>query len=349
MQGNQEKVLSNRRLSKRQKNRIEAIQERRRERANLKQTINDEDLQNLAQLGPEIIGTVITNYGSQVDIEGNEAPFEDQILRCHKRTNMETLVTGDKVIWRYAKPHGVVVAVEPRQSELIRPDIFGKLRPVAANIDRIAIVFAPKPIPHSNLLDRYLVAAEAQNITPMLVFNKVDMLDQEDYPEEDQLLQDYQSIGYDVISVSAKTGQGIGQLQTYLADHTSIFVGQSGVGKSSLLNHLLPEANLQVGPLSENKEEGTHTTTSSRLFHLTGGGVLIDSPGIREFALTHLSQDKIIDGFIDFRPYLGNCKFRDCQHNKEIGCALLDAVANKKVLKVRLNNYRQIILSQQER
>ena len=349
MQSNQGKVLSNRRLSKRQKDRIQAIQERRRERANLKQTVNDEELKNLQGLGQETLGTVITNYGAQVDIEGAEAPFARQIVRCHKRTNMETLVTGDKVIWRHAEPHGVVVACEPRQSELIRPDIYGKLRPVAANIDRIAIVFAPKPIPHSNLLDRYLVAAEAQDITPLLVLNKADMLDHEDYPDVDQLLVDYRSIGYEVIEVSAKTALGIDELQNYLAEYTSIFVGQSGVGKSSLLNQLLPNANMQIGPLSENKEEGTHTTTASRLFHLIGGGEIIDSPGIREFALTHLSQDKIIDGFIDFRPYLGNCKFRDCQHNKEIGCALLQAVADKKVLQVRLNNYRQIILSQQER
>ena len=341
--------MSNRRLSKRQKDRIQAIQERRRERANLKQSIRDEELQNLAQLSPEMLGTVITNYGSQVDIEGSEGPYHRQILRCHKRANLDTLVTGDRVIWRHAEPHGVVVALEPRESQLIRPDIYGKLRTVAANIDRIAVVFAAKPTPHSNLLDRYLVAAEAQHITPLLVLNKVDMLDQQDHPEVEQLVKDYRSIGYDVIAVSAKTGQVIDQLQGYLAEHTSIFVGQSGVGKSSLLNHLLPEANLQVGPLSEIKQEGTHTTTSSRLFHLNGGGVLIDSPGIREFALSHLSQDKIINGFIDFRPYLGNCKFRDCQHNKELGCALLQAVADKKVLPTRMSNYRQIILSQQDR
>jgi ribosome biogenesis GTPase len=341
--------MSKRRLSKRQKDRIQAIQERRRERANLKQTVNEQELQNLDGLGQETIGTVITNYGAQVDIEGNEEPFEGTVVRCHKRANMKTLVTGDRVIWRPAEPNGVVVALEERQTELIRPDIYGKLRPVAANIDRIAIVFAPKPAPHSNLLDRYLVAAEAQGIKPFLILNKTDMLGGGAHPEVDQLLRDYLSIGYDILQVSAKSGAGIQELQRYLADHTSIFVGQSGVGKSSLINHLEPEANAAIGPLSEGKEEGTHTTTASRLFHLAGGGVLIDSPGIREFALTHLSQEKIIDGFVDFREYLGRCKFRDCQHNKEIGCALLKAVNEGNVLSSRLHNYRQIILSQQER
>ena len=349
MQINREKLLSNRRLSKRQKDRIQAIQERRRQRANLKQTFNDEDLSNLQGLGQETLGIVVTNFGTQVDIEGSEMPFKGQIYRCHKRTNLEPLVTGDQVIWRHAEPHGVVVACEPRQSQLIRPDNYGKLRPVAANIDRIAIVFAPKPVPHSNLLDRYLVAAESQDITPLLVLNKSDIVDRENQADIDQLIDNYRSIGYEVIVVSAKTGVGIDELQRYLAEHTSVFVGQSGVGKSSLLNRLLPDANMQVGPLSDTKEEGTHTTTASRLFHLIGGGALIDSPGIREFALTHLSQEKIINGFIDFRPYLGNCKFRDCQHDKEVGCALLQAVADKKLLQTRLMNYRQIILSQQER
>ncbi|MBT7376025.1 MAG: small ribosomal subunit biogenesis GTPase RsgA [Porticoccaceae bacterium] len=341
--------MSKRRLSKRQKDRIQAIQERRRERANLKQTINDEELQNLSQLGPETLGTVVTNYGSQVDIEGSEEPFKGVVVRCHKRANMISLVTGDKVIWRHAEPHGVVVACEERETELIRPDIYGKLRPVAANIDRIAIVFAPKPQPHSNLLDRYLVAAEAQGIQPFLVLNKTDMRDAEDFLEVDQLIADYRFIGYEVIAASAKTAEGIAELQDYLAKRTSIFVGQSGVGKSSLLNCLQPQANSLTAPLSEAKQEGTHTTTVSKLYHLNGGGILIDSPGIREFALTHLSQEKILDGFVDFRPYLGRCKFRDCQHQQEKGCALLEAVRDKKVLAVRLNNYRQIILSQEQR
>ena len=120
---------------------------------------------------------------------------------------------------------------------------------------------------------------------------------------------------------------------------------RSGVGKSSLLNQLVPESDNAVGALSAATSEGTHTTTASKLIHLSGGGVLIDSPGIREFALTHLDANEIILGFKDFRPFLGHCKFRDCQHDKEIGCALLQAVADKEVLADRLNNYRQIVNS----
>jgi ribosome biogenesis GTPase len=339
------KTMSKRRLSKHQKGRIQSIQDQRRERAIAKNAVTDNQLNDLAKLGPEVLGTVVTNFGAQVDIEAAEASIKGQIVRCHMRANLDNLVTGDKVVWRFAEPHGVDVARQPRSSELIRPDIYGKLRPVAANVDLIVIVFSPKPTAFSNLLDRYLIASEAQNIKPLLVLNKTDMLDGEEFDDIHQLISDYKFIGYDLLQVSAKTGQGLEALQHYLKDNTAIFVGQSGVGKSSLVNHLQPNAEMRVGPLSVGKEKGTHTTTTSKLFHLTGGGVLIDSPGIREFGLSHLTKSEIIESFIDFRPYLGRCKFRDCSHNKDVGCSLIKAVEDKKVLASRLHNYRQILLS----
>ena len=247
------------------------------------------------------------------------------------------------------QPNGVIVAREPRNSELLRPDPYGKLRPVAANVDRIAIVFAAKPTAYSNLIDRYLIASEAQDIQPVLVINKIDMLEGGEHPYIQQLISDYKTVGYEVLPVSVKTGEGMDELKAYLASHTSIFVGQSGVGKSSLINQLQPEANILVGALSEGTEKGTHTTTASRLFHLENGGHLIDSPGIREFAVTNLSDEQIIDGFIEFRPFLGQCKFRDCKHKVELGCALLKASEEGKILDVRLMNYRNILASQDER
>jgi len=337
--------MSKQKLSKRQQQRIQSIQNRRREKADTKQYLDDKAVESLDGLGAEVSGTVITNYGSQVDIEGHTEPFSGKIFRCFVRANIPALVTGDKIVWRPAEPQGVVVALEPRQSKLIRPDNYGKMRPVAANIDRIGVVFAVQPTPKSNLLDRYLVAAEAQGIEPFLVLNKTDLLGQQDNLEIDSIVQSYKSIGYSVISVSAKNNDGMDELKTYLTNKNCIFVGQSGVGKSSLINQLVPENSSAVGPLSEATNEGTHTTTASKLIHLDTGGVVIDSPGIRQFALTHLDKETIIQGFRDFRPFLGHCKFRDCKHENDDGCALIAAVAAGKLQQYRLDNYRQIINS----
>ena len=340
--------MGNRKLSKRQTQRIQSIQERQRKKA--AQENPGFELGNDTALGAETTGIVISNYGSQVDIEGDSEPFIGKIVRCFKRANIDSLVTGDIVVWQPTEESsnqigGVVVARQLRQSELVRPDNYGKLRPVAANIDQIGVVFAALPSPQSNLIDRYLVAAESHNIEPFLVVNKDDLLIKNSYPEIQQLIDKYQFIGYKVICVSAKTLNGMDQLANYLSKHTSIFVGQSGVGKSSIINALQPHNNSTIGPLSETTHEGTHTTTASKLVHLNNGGMLIDSPGIREFALNHLDQETIINGFRDFRPYLGNCKFRDCRHDKESGCALLEAVAEGKILSERLKNYRQIVQS----
>ena len=339
--------MSKRKLSNLQKSRIRAIQEQRMERAKDGDSITIHKIDNMDDLGPEISGTVVSNFGTQVDVEANDGELNGKIIRCHMRSNLDPLVTGDRVIWRFAEPYGVVVARIDRYSELIRPDAYGKLRPVAANVDVIAIVFSPKPTAFSNLIDRYLVAAEAQNIQPVLILNKTDLDTENEFSSINQLVHDYKSIGYDVLSVSAKTADGFENLKDYLCNKTAIFVGQSGVGKSSLINRLQPQANAVVGSLSIGKEKGTHTTTVSRLFHFAHGGVLIDSPGIREFSLTHLTQEQVINSFIDFRPYLGRCKFRDCLHKSEPGCSLLDAISQKKILQSRFDNYHQIIMSQE--
>ncbi len=333
--------MSKRKLTRRQQWRIEKIQEERSARASKRDHQADEALLE-SDLGPEQHGLVITHYGMQVVVEATEGENAGQQQRCHFRSNLGSLVTGDRVVWRAGNPLGVVVAVLPRDSALQRPDPHGDMKTVAANIDRIIIVVAPYPEPHANLIDRYLVAANAIDIEPVLLINKTDRIDDSTREKVTYLETTYRALGYTVLMVSTKTETGLDELKKYLANYTSVFVGQSGVGKSSLVNALLPESNLRVGGLSE-RQQGTHTTTSATLLHFPGGGQLIDSPGIREFGLWHMDEDEVLEGFIEFRPFLGHCKFRDCSHRHEPGCAILKGLESGDISQTRMDSYRYIL------
>lgn len=333
--------MTKRKLTRRQQWRIEKIQEERSARASKRDQQADDTL-NESDLGPEQHGLIITHYGMQVVVEAVEGENAGLQQRCHFRSNLGSLVTGDRVVWRAGNPLGVVVAVLPRDSALQRPDPHGDMKTVAANIDRIIIVVAPYPEPHANLIDRYLVAANAIDIEPVLLINKIDRIDDSTREKINYLEKTYRDLGYEVLLVSTKNGTGLEEFRDYLTHYTSVFVGQSGVGKSSLVNALLPDSNLRVGDLSE-RQQGTHTTTSATLLHFPGGGHLIDSPGIREFGLWHMEEDDVLEGFIEFRPFLGHCKFRDCSHQHEPGCAILSALENGKISTTRMDSYRYIL------
>jgi ribosome biogenesis GTPase len=339
--------MSKRKVTRRQAWRIEKIQEERKARAAKKDARIDEAL-NGGDLGPEQSGLIISHFGKQVDVEATNGPDAGQLFRCHMRQHLGQLVTGDRVIWRKGVEYGVVVAVLDRDSELVRPTNHGELKPVAANIDQIIITFAVEPQPFANLIDRYLVAAELSQITPILLLNKADLINESNQAEIDHLVGRYEAIGYQVLLVSTKTEQDLAELHAQLADKISVFVGQSGVGKSSLINVLLPGIDLKVGALSEQTRKGKHTTTTARLFHFPKGGDLIDSPGIREFALWHLEPERLLEGFIEFRPFLGHCRFRDCKHEQEPGCAILEAIESGKISASRMESYQRILQSLEE-
>ena len=333
--------MSKRKLSKQQAWRIEKIQQEKAARAAKKASKIDS---NHSALGDEIEGLVTAHYGTQVSVEALGDEHTDKTpSRCHFRANLGSLVTGDKVIWQRGEPYGVVVAVLPRKTELARPDPYTQTKVIAANIDHMLIVIAPLPKPHTQLIDRYLVAAESAGITPILVINKTDLITDDNQAMMAEITSLYQQLDYRVIEASAVKHQGLEDLQAQLSDNISIFVGQSGVGKSSLINMLIPDLDLQVGAISDYNQKGTHTTTLSQLFHFSKGGQLIDSPGIRELGVWHFDEKTIIEGFKELEPFIGYCKFRDCKHDNEPGCAILQAYDDGNISDFRMASFRALV------
>lgn len=337
--------MSQRKLTKRQAWRVEKIQEEKAKRAQQKESGIAEQL-NAGELGDECEGQVIAHFGTQVEIESRTESARR--YRCYLRANLGSLVTGDRVVFRPGAEHngvhsGVVETVLERSSELSRPNPYNEIKPVAANIDFIVLVVAPEPEAHSNLIDRYLVAAENCGIEPIILLNKTDLLDDSNRAHFDQLLGAYEDLGYRTLRVCSKDDSSLSELKEFLNGRISVFVGQSGVGKSSLIGTLLPGEELKVGALSENTRKGKHTTTTARLYHFPAGGDLIDSPGIREFGLWHMSEDDVLYGFRELRPLAGYCRFRDCAHAQEPGCAIRTAVEEGKVKPERFQSYQRIL------
>jgi ribosome biogenesis GTPase / thiamine phosphate phosphatase len=325
--------MGKRRLTLQQQRRI-ADQQRR------KQVHADpaDDTQNLSD---PMEGRVIARFGKQVEIASYRENPQEPRIRCFIRANITDITTGDHVIFRRGPGTGIVESVLPRRSLMARPDNSGNLRPLAANVDLMTIVFAPRPEAHQNLIDRYLVAAVSLGITPLLVCNKIDLVEQSPGSVR-ELIDLYAQLNVPVIEVSTKRQTGLDQLQSALTNKTTVLVGQSGVGKSSILNSLIPDASAQIGDLSQ-VAKGRHTTTKSQYYNLPFGGGLIDSPGIREFGLWHMSPRDVAAGFSEFRPLLGTCRFRDCQHQNEPGCAVLEAVETGIIDRRRYTSFAQIV------
>lgn len=346
--------MSNRKLNRQQRWRAEKIQQEREARAMKKERNLGKQVQS-GKLSSEQKGLVICRYSKHFEVQALEGDNKGVVHRCVSRTNLGSVVTGDIVIWRAgADLTGVIESRMERHSLLERPDNFGNLKPVASNIDQVLVVIACEPQPQPNLIDRYLVAAELMSIRPIIVLNKADLLSDSNRQKINSLLECYQTLSYDTVSIVSSRHQTaeLSNLHDFIEQRTSIVVGQSGVGKSSLINTLLPNAKLEVGELSEQTREGTHTTTKATLFHLPSGGKLIDSPGIRDFSLWHINIKQLEQGFIDIAQHIGYCRFRDCKHENEPGCAVHQAVKNGDIMQDRFESYQRIkeaILDQQAR
>lgn len=332
--------MSKRKLSRQQQFRIDKVQQERLARAQKK---NERIEQTLASdnLSDPLEGLVIAHFGATLDIEGEDG----EITRCSVRSNLPVLVTGDQVIWHADEQgegngQGVIVALKERKSILTRPDYRGKLRPVAANVDRIIIVACPSPRTPVNLIDRYLVATAHDDIQPVILLNKHDLIDQA--PEMLVELKQYENLGCITLIASINSDEELQAIKTLVADGNSVFVGQSGVGKSSIIAALLPGEEIRIGEISEATGKGRHTTTTAKIYHIPSGGQLIDSPGIREFGLWHITEDDLNKGFPDVTDHAQYCKFNNCTHTHEPKCAVKLAVEDGQILARRLNSYLSI-------
>lgn len=289
-------------------------------------------------------GLVISHYRKHVDVEDETGVLH----RCYMRGQLGALGSGDNVLWEKQKDEGIITAILPRKSEFFRYNKFTGNKLIASNIDQIFIVTACEPPRALNLIDRFLVLAELQNIPACIIFNKVDIVNDELLTSIKHNLNYYEKLGYPVFYTSTITSASLKTLQHALSNKSSIFVGLSGVGKSSLINALIPTANLLTGRLSEGSSEGNHTTTTARLMHLPNGGDLIDCPGVREVSVGELDKAELIQGFIELKTLAKTCRFRNCHHQDDPGCAINAAIQRNEINPDRLASYLNLLNTEED-
>jgi len=256
-------------------------------------------------------------------------------------------VCGDRV--RAGRIDGesdwLITAVHPRRNALTRPNRRGEAETLAANLDRVCVVAALEPAPDWYIVDRYLAAAELMQVDAAVLVNKTDLL--HDKPQLsanlDEARRDYEHLAYPFVALSAEDGTGLDELAQLLASGISILVGQSGVGKSSIINALLDRDAQKTGALSDKHGEGRHTTVNSVLLDLPGGGSVVDSPGVRDYAPALEDSTDAARGFREVQTYSADCRFANCRHLREPQCAVQDAVAAGKISERRYESYRRLV------
>ncbi len=275
--------------------------------------------------------------------KGLAVETDGSIILCHTRRQLETAAVGDRVLWeRTAAEQGRVTEILPRRSVLIRPTRNGKTRPVAANIDKVYVVFAVNPNCDFLLIDQYLTVCENRNINAVLLFNKADLIVPVQHQSVINELQIYKALNYKLITVSALNGSGLHELKQALKNQTSILAGQSGVGKSSLTNAIIPEMNLKTNTLSTDSRHGRHTTTAATLYHLNGGGDLIDTPGVAIFGLAGLTEQQLAFGYREFQPLISQCRFNNCRHLRDKDCAVRSAAEQGAISMSRYQRFLKL-------
>jgi ribosome biogenesis GTPase len=290
------------------------------------------------QASSQLTGTIIAAHGRHylADVDGRK-------LQCVTRGKKTNVAVGDIVkLTLTSNDQAVIDRIEERKTLLYRSDQY-KSKLLAANLTQLFIVVATEPGFADDLISRSLVAADAAGIAARIILNKTDVTEALDKTRE--RLKPYAALGYPIDEVSARTrpDEAVALLRPLLAGQSSILIGQSGMGKSSLINLLVPDADIAVREISAALDTGKHTTTFTRLYQLDDGASIIDSPGFQEFGLYHLSEGMLERAFSEFEPYLGHCKFYNCRHLIEPSCAVLEAVAEGKITRMRHTLYGQLL------
>ena len=284
--------------------------------------------------GAQLDGQIIASFGRRYLVELHDGTNLD----CVTRGRRGALACGDRVsVARSGPGQGVIEKLRVRDTLLYRSDrVRQKL--IAANVTQIVVVVAPVPTFHEGLINRCLAAAEHSGMSSLIVMNKMDL------PQAKRALDSlalYQQLGYRLVALSAR--RDASRLLALLRGATSVLVGQSGMGKSTIINALAPAAAVRIAEVSAALDSGRHTTTHARLYHLERDTHIIDSPGLQEFGLHHLEATELAEAFVEFRAWLGRCRFRDCRHLSEPGCAIETARAAGKINERRLESYRDLV------
>jgi len=286
-------------------------------------------------------GKVLSVHGLTSVVQTSDGHLRNcatrRLLKTLSTDLRQVIVAGDEVWFRPANENeGIIERVEPRHGVLSRSSR-GRQHIIVSNVDQLLIVgSAAEPGLKPNLIDRFLVSSHHSALRPLIVINKVDLIEPADLQP---LVGVYSQMGYEVVMTSVKTGAGIGRLQRALANKSSAICGQSGVGKSSLLNAVDPSLQLRTATVSEENEKGRHTTTTARLLPIATGGYVVDTPGIRQFQLWDIIAEEVAGYFRDLRPYASLCRFPNCTHTHEANCAVKDAVADGRLDARRYESY----------